>query len=265
MSTSIKEYGGKIPEKILRYGDKGDEVKKLQRFLNFALEAAFRTCKYDKLKVDGIYGGKVAGAVRLWKDINHFRRIDGVFGTRCKKVAKGYKMHPRVKAITWAVAISRDNDFSYGTGARAHHNGCYFCGTNLTSPKFAPKGSRWEKTYCCNPFIHAAYAHGAQDEDMLKACKAKQAADMHPQSWMKFGFVKVGKAKDVPFNNLKRGDVIIATTPNHVWMYTGRDQFVEATSQGGFGADSIHHAKGCRKKYNRYRKENSAYVMRYRI
>lgn len=129
-------------------------------------------------------------------------------------------------------------------------------------PKKAKRGTKWEFTYCCNPFIHAAYAHGAKITSMLKACKKANAAGMKRADWRKHGFHTVGACKDVPFSKLAPGDVIICKkSPNHVWMYTGGDYLVEA-SGGTFKADSIAHKKGAKAKYKRYRKNSTAFVMR---
>ena len=43
-------------------------------------------------------------------------------------------------ACAWAEAIANDNRFHYGYGQAAHHNGCYFCGTNTQSGGRAKTG-----------------------------------------------------------------------------------------------------------------------------
>ena len=63
--------------------------------------------------------------------------------------------------VKWAKWIAGDNRFHYGYGEHAHHNGCYFCGTQgakrghgIVDPDFK---------YCCNPFVGEAWAHGGGD------------------------------------------------------------------------------------------------------
>lgn len=121
-------------------------------------------------------------------------------------------------AARWARLIAQDNSFNYGTGKRAHHCGCYYCGTNVTGPKKAKKGSAWDKTYCCNPFVWAAYVHGA---NYFSRCKnsglnigwwLKQTHNGEPM------FRKIGY--NVKYADLKPGDVILK--PNkHVIIYDG--------------------------------------------
>lgn len=243
--------------KYFKIGDTGNEVKLVQAFINWANNGTIR----KKLKLDGDYGKLTAQAVSFFEEV-HGLKQDGEFGKKCRKLAAKLVMDDAWMAVNWAVSIAKNNSFAYGTGNRAHHNGCYFCGTNITGPKKAKKGSRWEKTYCCNTFIHAAYAHGAGVPKMLRDCKRANAAGMNPSDWTKYGFIKVGKCKNVKFADLKHGDVIIKSS--HVFMYVGGNRFVEATSSDGFGADSIIHKKGMKSRYRQYQKVSSAYVMRFK-
>ena len=93
-------------------------------------------------------------------------------GTKTKSGEKSKKLtrEERTKlardaAVSWAITIANDNSFHYGRSSWAHHHGCYFCGTNQrpNSPKRRAGASvaACAKTYCCNPFLTAAYRHGA--------------------------------------------------------------------------------------------------------
>lgn len=160
-------------------------------------------------------------------------------------------------AIKWATWIAGDNNFHYGyTNAdktvNAHHNGCYFCGTNKSQKKgmLMP-----EHTYCCNPFIGAAWAHGGCVPQALKLCQSNK-------SWA-YDSDK-GYAASSLFDNLghpakstlKAGDVLCMNT--HVAMYIGNGKLVEA----GSGDDnvknstkwnnSIHVANLTDKRYNSF-------------
>lgn len=136
--------------------------------------------------------------------------------------------------IKWAIWIAGDNRFHYGytnkaKDANAHHNGCYFCGTNgkqkrnMLDPKF---------TYCCNPFVGAAWAHGGCVPKALSLCRNTSSWDFGKNS---------GYAKSSLFTNLghpaksslKPGDVLCKDT--HVALYIGNGKIVEA----GSGDDNI--------------------------
>jgi len=156
-------------------------------------------------------------------------------------------------AVAWAVKIARDNSFAYGSGSGAHHNGCYFCGTNYGPRKYMKPSSRYKKTYCCNPFIHAAYAHGAQHPRMLAGCRRASGIGMEKSSFYKFGCWRcVGKPS---YSKLQKGDVLVCHS--HVAMYIGKKKLVEA-SGGGWSASSITVRHMSSSRYRGF-----TYVMRY--
>ena len=114
--------------------------------------------------------------------------------------------------IKWAYWIAVDNDFHYGytnkdKGADAHHNGCYFCGTQKMKKNMLMP----EHTYCCNPFVGAAWAHGGCVPAALKLCQKTSSWDFHKGS---------GYDKSSLFDNLghpdksklKKGDVLCRDT-----------------------------------------------------
>lgn len=164
-------------------------------------------------------------------------------------------------AVEWAKMIANDNSFAYGAGKKAHRGGCYFCGTNK---KKKPKG--YEKTYCCNPFVFAAYAHGAEIPSVLRSCRSGGCGGMSPSDWTPHGFTLLGEAKNVPYEELLPGDVILSDQNknhwlHHVWMVTEDDQYVEA-SGGGWGKNSIAVKSNLKKNYGRYQR-HFCQVMRY--
>lgn len=127
--------------------------------------------------------------------------------------------------IRWAKWIAGDNRFHYGYGAHAHHNGCYFCGTQrmkmnhgIVDPEF---------TYCCNPFVGAAWAHGGCVPTALKKCQNYSSWDFtvgHGYDASKL-FDKLGKPAK---SKLKTGDVLC--TNGHVALYVGNGKIAEAAN-----------------------------------
>lgn len=269
----------KIPERgWFKKGDKGDEVKKLQKALNWANNGRI----VDNLVIDGEVGPLTISAVSFFEEIHHLT-IDGEFGAKCLSKLKALDLTGAIRACNWAVSIAKDNRFTYGSGQRAHRSGCYFCGTN-TGPRKKKKekkgephivkdssgnGHTYEKTYCCNTFITAAYAHGAKDDAILKICRAGNCCGMDPGDWTKSKeFKSMGKCQDVPFEKLQAGDVILSNSSrggkyHHVWMYIGGGRYVEA-SGGTWSADSIAVKGNAKGNYNRnYAKFRGTHVMRY--
>ena len=130
--------------------------------------------------------------------------------------------------ILWAIWIAGNNNFHYGYTSKdkkinAHHNGCYFCGTNGSQKKgmLMP-----EHTYCCNPFVGAAWAHGGCVPKAIELCNKCSSWD----------FAKgKGYDKSPLFTNLghpaksklKAGDVLCRDT--HVALYIGNGKIAEAS------------------------------------
>ena len=158
-------------------------------------------------------------------------------------------------AVDWAVMIANDDSFTYGTGKRAHNYGCYFCGNNLKiKGKSKVNGHSYEKTYCCNPFISAAYAHGAEDPNLLKACKSGHGLAMTVKSYTRYGNWKKVSSKPKK-SELKVGDVLVKS--NHVAMYIGDGEYVEASGES-WSAKSISVKPLSDKRYKQFK-----FVMRY--
>lgn len=140
--------------------------------------------------------------------------------------------------IAWAIWIAGNNDFHYGYTSKdkkinAHHNGCYFCGTNKSQKKgmLMP-----EHTYCCNPFVGAAWAHGGCVPKALSLCQKCNSwgfSKGHGYDASSL-FTKLGHPAK---SKLKAGDVLCRDT--HVALYIGNGKIVEA----GCGDDNVKYSK----------------------
>lgn len=124
------------------------------------------------------------------------------------------------RSAYWAKDIANDNTFHYGNGLHSHHNGCYFCGTQPTSKKKHVK--QWQKTYCCNPFVTAAYAHGGNEPFMLDLCRRGKSY-MAPEFRKCELFANLGHPAQA---DLVIGDVLCAS--GHVAIYIGNNKIAEA-------------------------------------
>ena len=146
--------------------------------------------------------------------------------------------------IKFALWIAGDNSFHYGYtdkhGSKdskkwkpnAHHNGCYFCGTNTDKGGRSKAGIvDYKKTYCCNPFATAAWAHGGCVPAALKLCRLGSSWSFEKNKGYDASklFENLGKPAK---KNLKKGDVLCADT--HVAIYIGDGKIVEA----GHGDDN---------------------------
>ena len=147
--------------------------------------------------------------------------------------------------IKWAKWIAADNSFHYGYtnkhgssnpakwNPNAHHNGCYFCGTNTTSGGRSKKGIvDYKKTYCCNPFVGAAWAHGGCVPTALSLCQNGDSWGFSKNNGYNTSklFTNLGHPKK---SSLKPGDVLCKNT--HVALYVGDGKIAEA----GNGDDNV--------------------------
>ncbi len=228
----------------------------------------YRSSKKDVASVDrrGRIYPKKKGKTILTVTVKETKKYRGATKTITLVIRKPTAGEGRAAAVAWAKKIAADDRFTYGGGSIAHSNGCYYCGTNGAKARRARgtrwsdgyNGKSWKRTYCCNPFIHAAYAHGAKDPAMLRSCRKKRAIDMTRSSYRSMGcFRSLGKPD---FSELIPGDIFVNSY--HVWMYCGGNELVEATSFGGgkkaWSRDSIRVTGGAKRWYRSCR-----FVMRY--
>lgn len=125
-------------------------------------------------------------------------------------------------AVKWAKWIAANNDFHYGWGTHSHHNGCYFCGTQPSSKKSSGV-KMWETTYCCNPFVHAAWAHGGLVPRALSICSSYGSWDFGTGSG---SYHTSSLFTKVSTSDLKIGDVLCSDS--HVALYIGDGKVVQA-------------------------------------
>lgn len=175
--------------------------------------------------------------------------------TSSKTVKKVDKRTPsekaRADAVTWALAIAKDNSFHYGKRKWAQHSGCYFCGTNQNKKSLKRKAgaskSACLKTYCCNTFVTAAYTHGAKAKEVNCKVKSKRinlANNKNKALNNKKAFKRISKPKKI--TSLKPGDVLLTKT--HAMLYAGGGKVVEAAhhdngKKNSYWNDSIRHKR----------------------
>ena len=169
-------------------------------------------------------------------------------------------------AVEWAKKIAADDSFTYGkpksAGGYANRGGCYFCGSNNKKVELSGGDKRYYKTYMCQSYITAAYAHGANDPAMLKLCKNHKVLKCNDTAYQNYSCWEfVGRAKDLKESDLKPGDVLI-TWETHMAMYIGNGDTIDARSTDYWGANSIAIRKGAIKKFLKHK--DKSFVMRYK-
>ena len=136
--------------------------------------------------------------------------------------------------MAWGKWIVSDNNYHYGEyghptyktkdGGKflpiynvTHSCGCHFCNTNKSrkvnkANKLGYKGENWEKSWVCNTFVTAMYAHGGLDPTCLSRCQKSGAAGMDnkghsPTLDKSKNWTSLGK---IPIKDLKAGDVLVS-------------------------------------------------------
>ena len=72
-------FTGSLPSKNVGYGTNGSDTKKVQKFLNWAINA--------KLTVDGECGAKTVLAIQIFEATYNVPNADGIFGAGCRNAA----------------------------------------------------------------------------------------------------------------------------------------------------------------------------------
>ena len=235
--------------------DRGEAVTALQNYLNWYTNGQFfKECG----EADGIFGENTLKYVKkMQSDFFGASEADGLVGqktiNKMKEYSQSFKLAPTptltpipsgssysgeiptlrlvktnsqviADTVAWAKWIAGDNRFHYGYGEHAHHNGCYFCGTQklkknhgIVDPEF---------TYCCNAFVGAAWAHGGRVPKAISLCQNCSSWDFGKGQGYDASnlFDKLGHPAK---SKLKIGDVLCRDT--HVALYIGDGKIVEAS------------------------------------
>lgn len=127
------------------------------------------------------------------------------------------------KAASWAITQANTYGVCMGTGEKAKRSGCAVCGTSARK-----KGAKFKNTYCCNPFVQAAFAHGAKSKIMGDSCRKGNCGPQTKKDFQEHKCFKVYSGKNKPSQEkLKKGDVLIWKASCNI--YVGNNQYVSVT------------------------------------
>lgn len=227
-------YKGTLPKGVVKNGSKGDDVKALQTFLNWAIGA--------KLVVDGDAGAKTDVAIMTYQK-TYKLVVDGVFGSKSKQkgqtIINAHKVKQTKwdKAVEWARKVANDNRYGYVrfTDAEYTHECC------ICHPRNHDLG--WN----CIGFAYAIWRHGAglptrcscevindQTYNRLLKMDGDEAIALIRQ---KLGCNDVtalrNAGKAIPLERLQPGDIIVFYDGNsyyHTGFYQGNGKYADCTS-----------------------------------
>lgn len=227
--TFYYEGDGKISDSSYRGGDGSSDIA-IRSYKNYSAKVIIRFMSWETIASSDKYSGEMP-TLKIVK-------------TNAEVIAD---------AVRFACWIAGDNDFHYGYTDKhgsddpkkwhpnAHHNGCYFCGTNVDHGGRSKAGIvDYEKTYCCNPFVGACWAHGGCVPKALALCQKGSSWGFSEGSGYDTSnlFDRLGKPSK---SKLKAGDVLCSDS--HVALYIGNGKMAEAAS----GDDNVRHSKSWNK------------------
>jgi len=234
------------------------------KWMRYKYDASVNSKTFDisraasSLKFDRLPGGKYRYRI--------YAHTAGGVKLVCNKAFTVTPSNKPQAAVNWAINIANDNSFSYGKKPGTSKVGCYFCGTNQ---KRKPAG--YEKTYVCMTFVHAAYAHGAGDPEVLKDCQngSHCLSETDTNMTRYTCWEKIGLAKDLTVDDLQPGDVICYYAANnysgHLCIYVGGNNIVDSEGISDcWGPNSIAvRNKAAKMLKNAASFSSKSYVMRY--
>lgn len=205
-------YKGKLPEKPVYYGNKSDNVKALQTFLNWRLGY--------KLAVDGVFGKATADAVCDFEETYGFRNYTGAFGKTCiakaKEIVKEYadKVTVPVAKLTKAQQINETAlKFAWPVGTK---ESAYKYPNGKPDPDFI---KAWEKYFPKKKINTGCHSYVML---VLKACGYPT---MDLSSWSKILSYLRKNFKEIDVNytqaQLRAGDIRVHKNSKggyHIWI-----------------------------------------------
>ena len=148
--TPTTPYTGGLPNKTVKKGSKGTDVKHVQNFLNWCIKAG--------LKVDGVAGSKTVSAIKSFQK-QYGLKQDGAFGPKCRAKAQSIvKAHqpsptPTPTPSTNAqkiVARAKEYAWPYGTAKKtyAYKTGKPKAAYKSALKKYMGKSAKISQTDC---------------------------------------------------------------------------------------------------------------------
>ena len=244
--TPTTPYTGGLPIGTVKDGSKGDDVKQVQKFLNWCINAG--------LTVDGACGSKTVSAIKKYQK-QYGLSDDGVFGGKSKSKAKEiiakYEPTPKPtpkpvektwseKAVDWAKNIANDNSWHYVSWVQKNDktHECPICHKHPVG-----KYHGWN----CIGFAYSCLYHGAgikvkhnngvinnaKAEKILNAKTDAKATKLVTDALGNTSFKVIRSKSGVAISKMKAGDIGLyfkGSTYQHTYFYIGDSKMIDCTS-----------------------------------
>ena len=214
------KYSGTIPKPTLKKGSKGDQVKLLQKFLNWYLGI--------KLAVDGIFGNATLSALKKFQKTEGIK-VDGIYGSDSQKHAKAYEPVKKKTNAQKIVEKAKECAYAYGTKREVY---TYPSGKPKEAYKKALQqaygerkgwGKQTKAGASCDVFVGTVLRASGVDKDFPRG---REQQDPYLAKSQKFTKILPKSKAD-----LKAGDILCYTKKGgggHICIYIGDGKVCEA-------------------------------------
>ena len=231
--TPTTAYTGGLPNKTVKKGSKGTDVKHVQNFLNWCIKAG--------LKVDGTCGSKTVAAIKKFQK-QYGLKQDGAFGNKSKakaqtiinahkpKPAPAPAPAPEPTTADKIVARAKEYAWPYGTAASkySYKKGSAKAVYKAALKKYMGKSAKISQTDCGYFVSTCVRASGVSSSFLALPAKASQSYPALPSTMQIVSKGSVG--------TLKAGDIIRyrKKSGQHTVIYIGGGQIAHASRGNAF-------------------------------
>lgn len=277
------KYSGVIAQPTIKINSKGDNVKNLQKFLNWYFPSV-------KLTVDGICGSRTINALRMFQRTESIKD-DGIYGKQSYTKANFYKQNTPAKKTPASVPAKTEIKKSYEGSFPdlVVHSGqkIAYTGIDLAYPKGTSKKTyTYPKGKPTIAFHHAINSVYPQRSSWSKQCQAGASCDVGAGTVIRYsGYdtkIPRGLDEQIPHlqksslwkktgltktSEMKAGDVGIyigKTKGAHIWIGIGNKQIVEAnhTAKYFLHVDTDNYTNSGKKTWGIFRACNPSSIMK---
>lgn len=227
-------YTGALPTATVKKGSKGENVKRVQRFLNCDINA--------KLDDDGKCGKKTVTAIKKFQK-KYKLKVDGVFGAQCrKKMASIIKPTPKPAPAptntTTQILLAKAKELAWPKGTSSSKykwkGGKATTAFTAALKKYYPDRSSWGKApkvgCSCDVFVGTVLRASGLEPKVPRGLKGQ-----YPYKPTKFTRKVYKNVK--PIDVSKYGDVVLYKKSNgggHI-LIRGNGVIYEAGYQNSYG------------------------------
>lgn len=248
--TPSTPYTGKLPNKTVKKGDKGADVKAVQTFLNWCMNPS------PRLSVDGSCGSKTVAQIKRFQK-QYGLKQDGSFGSKSKAKAQSiinaHKPKP-APAQTWT---DKANAWAKKIASEKYHYVVWKPKVSSTHTCPICKGRKYDNSYGwnCIGFASAVWRHGGglgntcschtitnqEGEKMYNAKTDAEALAIAKKKLGLTGLTVIRNKKGIPKAQWKAGDLCLqfkGSTYRHMFYYMGGGKIADS-SRTSKTADNI--------------------------